>query len=212
MMSSLKRPFPPQPDFELYKHLTEKERMLAGFPYRPADEELTKDRLRARTLLQKYNSLNADDKDGRHAVLDELLHPNCHGNNLFIKSVFRVEYGYNFTAGKELYVNVGCVFLDSAPITIGNNCLIAPGVHVYAATHPIDPKYRQDNDDYRELAFPVKIGNDCWIGGNSIICPGVTIGDNVTVGAGSVVTKDVPSNVIVAGNPAKIVRHLKCNN
>lgn len=205
-MSSTKRPLPPKPDIKLYEHLNEKERMIAGFPYNPFDETLLKERSAARKLIQTYNASDAENEDERRKILDNLLSPACRGKKLFVEPPFRVDYGYNITAGNNLQANFGCVILDCAPITIGENCLIAPGVHLYAATHPIDPKYRQDNEDYYELAYPIKIGDNCWIGGQAVICPGVTIGNNVTVGAGSVVTKDVPDNVVVAGNPAKIIR------
>lgn len=207
-MSSVKRPLPPLPDIKLYEHLNEKERMIKGFPYNPFDPTLMSERTAARQLVNKYNALDADDANGRKEILDKLLSSECRGRKIFIEPTFRVDYGYNLTFGNNLQANFDCVFLDCAPITIGENCLMAPGVHIYAATHPVDSKYRQDNDEYFELAYPVKIGNNCWIGGKAIICPGVTIGDNVTIGAGSVVVKDVPSNVVVAGNPAKIIREL----
>lgn len=208
MSKEVKRSAPVKPDIKLYEHLTEKERMIAGFPYVPSDGELMCERTSARKLIKKYNELDVDDEKGRQGILDELLSPACHGKKLFIEAPFRVDYGYNLTFGNNLQANFDCVFLDCAPITIGENCLMAPGVHIYAATHPVDAKYRQDNDEYYELAYPVKIGDNVWIGGKAIICPGVTIGDNVTIGAGAVVVKDVPSNVVVAGNPAKIIRDM----
>lgn len=202
------RPPSPKPDIKLYEHLTEKERMIAGFPYVPSDKQLVDERTKARKLIKKYNVLEVEDEKGRQEILDELLNPACRGKKLFIEAPFRVDYGYNLTFGNNLQANFNCVFLDCAPITIGENCLLAPGVQIYAATHPIDAKHRMDNDDYYELAFPIKIGDNVWIGGGAIICPGVTIGNNVTVGAGAVVTKDVPSNVVVAGNPARIIRDM----
>lgn len=202
------RPTVVKPDLKEYEHLTEKERMNAGYPYAPGDEQLNNERTRARKLIKKYNALEVDDSKGRQEILDELLNPACLGKKLYIEAPFRVDYGYNLTFGNNLQVNFDCVFLDCAPITIGENCLMAPGVHIYAATHPLNPKYRKDDNEYYELAFPVKIGDNVWIGGKAIICPGVTIGDNVVVGAGAVVTKDVPSNVVVAGNPAKIIRNM----
>lgn len=195
-----------KPDINEYKHLSEKERMISGYPYVPGDKQLCDERTKARKLTNKYNALEVDDEKARQKILDELLNSACCGKKLFIESPFRVDYGYNLTFGNNLQVNFDCVFLDCAPITIGDNCLMAPGVHIYAATHPLSAKYRQDNDEYYELAFPVKIGNNVWIGGKAIICPGVTIGDNVVIGAGAVVVKDVPSNVVVAGNPAKVIR------
>lgn len=206
-MSSTKRPLPPQPDIKLYEHLNEKERMIAGFPYKPSDPQLKAERLEARQLIRKYNALDPAATAERKGILAELI-PVSKDRKIFIESPFQVDYGYNLNIGNNLEANFGCVFLDCAPITIGKNCLMAPNVHLYAATHPIDPKYRQDNADYHELAYPIKIGDNCWIGGQAIICPGVTIGNNVTVGAGSVVTKDVPDNVVVAGNPARIIREL----
>lgn len=206
MSTEVKRALPPKPDIKLYEHLNEKERMLAGFPYRPSDKQLCDDRFNARILVKKFNELEVDDAKGRQEVMDKLFHPACHGKKLFLEAPIRVDYGYNLTFGNNLQVNFDCVFLDCAPITIGDNCLMAPGVHIYAATHPVDPKHRKDDDEYYELAYPVKIGNNVWIGGKAVICPGVTIGDNCVIGAGAVVVKDVPANSVVAGNPAKVIR------
>lgn len=201
-----KTALPPKPDIKLYEHLTEKERMIAGFPYHPGDKQLCDDRAKARKLTKKFNELEPEDDKDRQEIVDQLFNPACRGKKFIIEAPLRVDYGYNLTFGNNFQCNFDCVFLDCAPITIGDNCLMAPSVHIYGATHPIDPKYRQDNDEYYELAFPVKIGNNVWIGGKAVICPGVTIGDNCVIGAGSVVVKDVPANSVVAGNPAKIIR------
>ncbi len=120
-----------------------------------------------------------------------------------IEPDFRCDFGFNILAGDNLFMNFGCVLLDCAPITIGDNVLIGPGVHMYAATHPVDPAVKATG---RELAFPITIGSDVWIGGHATICPGVTIGDGAVIGAGSVVTKDVPPRTVVAGNPAMPLR------
>jgi len=208
MSKPIPRGLPAVPDPKEYEHLTEKERMLAGYPYRPADPELCQLRLKARDLCKQFNTTDVYDEAGRVRILKEMLHPDCADKKLFVEPIFRADYGTNITVGNNLQMNFDCCILDCAKITIGDNCLVAPNVHIYAATHPIDPKFREDNEDYYELAKPVTIGNNCWIGGQSTICPGVTIGDNVTIGAGSVVTKDIPSNVVIAGNPAKIIRYL----
>jgi len=196
-------------DIKEYEHLTEKERMLAGYPYKPFDTELIRDRLHVRKLIREYNSSDIEEEDKRQDLLKKILHPSCKDKKIFIEPNFRVDYGYNIVIGNNLQANFDCVILDCARVTIGDNCLIAPGVHIYAATHPLDATYRKDDEKYFELAKPVRIGDNCWLGGHCTIVPGVTIGDNVVVGAGSVVSKDVPSNVVVAGNPAKIIRYLE---
>lgn len=176
---------PAKPDPKEYEHLNQKERMLAGYPYRPGYSVLREERSAARKLTSQFNNSDAQDKEGRRNILKQLLNPSCRDNKIFIEPPFRCDYGYNITIGNNVEMNFDCVFLDCASITIGKNCLIAPGVHIYAATHPIDAKHRQDNDDYYELAFPITIGDNVWIGGKAIICPGVTIGDNSVIGAGT---------------------------
>lgn len=204
MAKELKRPLPQEPDIKLYEHLSEKERMLAGFPYKAFGKGLSEERATARRLVKKYNE--NDDAKVRQEIMDQLLNPACRGKKILVESPFHVDYGYNLTFGDNFQANYGCVFLDCATITIGDNCLLAPSVHIYAATHTIDPKHRKDDDEYYELAYPVKIGDNVWIGGEAIIGPGVTIGDNCVIGAGAVVMKDVPANSVVGGNPAKIIR------
>jgi len=200
------RPLDPVPDLKLYAHLSEKERMIQGFPYKPADPELCEGRTRVRKLCKEFNSLGPDEEETRQKLLKEMLHPDCHDRKIYVEPNFRLDYGYNLKLGNNFMVNYDCCILDCSTVEIGENCLMAPAVQIYTATHPLNAKYRMDNSDYYELAKPVKIGNNCWLGGSCVICPGVTIGDNVVVGAGSVVVKDVPSNVVVAGNPAKIIR------
>lgn len=193
-----------------YAHLTEKERMNAGYPYVPMDAELTRDRATARKLVREFNATDEEDAAGQRAVLEKMFNPLCRRKNFIIEKTLHVDYGYNITHGENFIVNFDCVILDCAPITIGDNVMLAPGVHIYAATHPLNARHRKLDDDlnYYELAFPVKIGNNVWIGGRAVICPGVIIGDNSVIGAGSVVIKDVPANVVVAGNPAKVIRHI----
>lgn len=169
-----------------------------------ASEKTTADLIAARKLVTKFNELDVFDQEGKYKVLSELLNPACREKRPFITSPFYIHFGYNFKVGSDFFSNFGCVFLDDAMITIGDNCLIAPGVHIYSGSHPVDPKERLEYS----VSYPVTIGNNVWLGGKSVILPGVTIGDNVTVGAGAIVTKDIPSNVLVVGNPAKIIRQL----
>lgn len=207
MSSEPNLPLPANTDIKLYEHLTQKERMLAGFPFTPFDTELTRERFKSRKLCDQFNALEADDFLGKQKILDELLHPDSRGKNLIIESSFRTGYGYNLSFGNNTIVNFDCVFLDSGRIVIGDHCLIGPGVHIYAGNHPVNPKYRCITDkEYYQYTAPVTLGNNVWIGGKATICPGVTIGENAVVGAGSIVTKDVPANTVVAGNPAKIIR------
>jgi maltose O-acetyltransferase len=181
---------------------TEKEKMLLGENYFSNDKELTQDRNKAKQLLYKLNVseylMNANARN----ILKELL-PNAH-KRIYIEPPFHCDYGYNVQLGERVYFNVNCVVLDAAKVTIGNNVFIGPGVHIYTATHPTNALER------RSVVFAqsVSIGNDCWIGGNTVICPGVIIGDGCTIGAGSVVTKDIPANSLAVGNPAKVIKKL----
>jgi len=191
------------PDLKEYEHLSEKERMLAGFPYCAGGPELTKERIHARTLVQAFNTSKVENQSERQEILKKLFHPDTH-EQIFIEPNFRCDYGYNISFGENLQMNFDCCILDCARVKIGKNCFVAPGVHIYAAYHPLDGQERLKY----ELASPVTLGDNVWIGGKAMILPGVTIGDNVTIGAGSVVTKSIPSNSVVAGNPARIIRKL----
>ena len=182
---------------------TERQKMLSGELYLAEDSELVSERKRASRLLRRYNTTTEEQEAQRKQILAELL--GQLGNKVTIVPPFHCDYGSNIDAGDGLYMNYGCVILDCNLVTIGENVLCAPYVQIYAAYHPTEPEIRLSG---RELAAPVKIGNNVWIGGSAIICPGVTIGDNTTIGAGSVVVKDVPANVVAAGNPCRIIRHL----
>lgn len=180
----------------------EKQKMIAGERYRPADETLRHDRLQARRFVHRYNLTAPDEKAERLAILNALL-GQC--DRPYIEPSFRCDYGYNIFLGKDFYANFDCVMLDVCPIHIGDNCMLAPGVHIYTATHPLDATERNSG---LELGKPVTIGNNVWIGGRAVINPGVNIGDNVVVASGAVVTKNVPANVVVGGNPARIIKTL----
>ncbi|AGR57611.1 TPA: maltose O-acetyltransferase [Salmonella bongori] len=180
----------------------EKQKMIAGELYSPSDETLCRDRLRARQLIHQYNHSAPDEINKRQAILRNLL---GQSDNVYIEPSFRCDYGYNIYPGHSFYANFDCVMLDVCPIHIGDNCMFAPGVHIYTATHPLDAVTRNSG---REFGKPVTIGNNVWIGGRAVINPGVTIGDNVVVASGAVVTKSVPSNVVVGGNPARIIKKL----
>lgn len=182
---------------------TEKEKMIAGELYHSADEALSRDRLRARRLIHRYNHSLAEEHTLRQQILADLF---GQVTEAYIEPTFRCDYGYNIFLGNNFFANFDCVMLDVCPIRIGDNCMLAPGVHIYTATHPIDPVARNSG---AELGKPVTIGNNVWIGGRAVINPGVTIGDNVVVASGAVVTKDVPDNVVVGGNPARIIKN--CN-
>ncbi|EHC44543.1 Maltose O-acetyltransferase, partial [Salmonella enterica subsp. enterica serovar Alachua str. R6-377] len=180
----------------------EKQKMIAGALYCPTDETLCQDRLRARQLIHQYNYTTPDEINKRQAILRDLL-GRC--EDAYIEPSFRCDYGYNIFLGHSFYANFDCVMLDVCPIHIGDNCMLAPGVHIYTATHPLDAVERNSG---RELGKPVTIGNNVWIGGRAVVNPGVTIGDNVVVASGAVVIKNVPPDVVVGGNPARIIKKL----
>ncbi|MDL2214652.1 maltose O-acetyltransferase [Dysgonomonas sp. OttesenSCG-928-M03] len=183
---------------------TEKEKMLAGEYYFSNDKELTKERLAARMFLYSYNNTTPDESELRKNILKKLF--GSTGESITIEPNFRCDYGYNIYVGENFFANFDCVMLDICRIEIGDNCLIAPGVHIYTAGHPLDEEQRIAGIEFGK---PVIIGHNVWIGGRAIINPGVTIGNNVIIASGTVVIKDVPSNVVVGGNPARIIKLLK---
>lgn len=182
---------------------TEKEKMLQGELYNPADPELVRERERARRLTRLFNQTLETEYTRRTELLRELF--GTTGDHLYIEPTFRCDYGYNIHIGENFYANFDCVILDVCEVRIGDNCLLGPGVHIYTATHPLDSYERISGVEYGK---PVTIGNNVWIGGRAIINPGIRIGNNVVVASGAVVTKDVPDNVVVGGNPATIIRQL----
>jgi len=181
---------------------TEKEKMLAGEYYLANDETLVRERLECKKLLKKLNVDEYLMNDNAKTILAKLI-PNA-PESLYIEPPFNCDYGYNITCGENVYFNVNCVVLDVMSVTLGNNVFCGPHVQIYTATHPLDAEQRR----VKENAKPVTIGDDCWIGGGSVICPGVTIGNRCVIGAGSVVTKDIPDDSLAVGNPAKVIRKL----
>lgn len=180
---------------------TEREKMLASELYDPLDKELSADRLKARLLIKKLNDTTEDEADVRAAILNKLI-PDT-GDGLWLQPPFYCDYGINIQLGDKVFFNFNCVVLDVAKVTIGSRTLIGPNVQLYTATHPLDYKVRAAGLEYGK---PICIGADVWIGGSVIVCPGVNIGDRSVIGAGSVVTKDIPSDVFAAGNPCKVIR------
>lgn len=183
---------------------SEKEKMISGEFYKPADEVLVEERLKARKLTRLYNQTIETDVEERSAILKDLFGNT--GENIFVEPTFRCDYGYNIHVGENFYANFDCVILDVCEVRIGDNCLLAPGVHIYTATHPLDPVERNSGVEFGK---PVTIGNNVWIGGRAVINPGVTIGNNVVIASGAVFTKDVPDHSIVGGNPAKVLKQIK---
>ena len=184
----------------------EAEKMLSCQLYDAFDDELLKGRLFSKFKCQQLNSIDCCDQNLRNILLEELLGTS---NQVYIEPPFFCDYGTNIEFGNNCYLNHNCIFLDVCKITIGSNVLFGPNVQIYTASHPLDPIIRRTG---KELGKPINIGNDVWIGGSTVICPGVTIGDGSTVGAVSVVTKDVEPYVVVAGNPAKIIKKLEKPN
>lgn len=179
---------------------TEREKMAAGELYDPQDPELVAARASCRKLLRR---LNASEEVERPAVLAELI--GVAGPGLWIEPPFFCDYGSNITLGERVYFNFNCVILDVAPVRIGDRCQFATGVQLLAATHPLDPVERATAGEYGK---PITIGDDVWVGGGAIILPGVRIGSAAVIGAGSVVTRDVPPRTVAAGNPARVIREL----
>jgi maltose O-acetyltransferase len=178
-----------------------KDRMLRGELYRPDDPELLAGQARAAGLLDRYNATRHDEHDEREALLRELL--GRVGDGVVVKPSFRCDYGANIAIGEGTFVNFDCVMLDIAPIVLGASCWLATQVQLLAATHPIDPGPRRAGWEY---GAAITIGDNVWLGGGVIVCPGVSIGDDTVVGAGAVATRDLPPGVVAYGNPARVQR------
>lgn len=183
--------------------LSHRERMLAGLPYDAYDAELVAGRARARSILSRFNAGSARPREEQVALLRELL--GGAGNNPWIEAPFFCDYGSNIRFGHDVYFNFNCTILDPGPVEIGDRCLFGPNVQIYTATHPLRAEDRWTG---LEGAKPITIGNDVWVGGGAILLPGITIGDRAVIGAGSVVTKDVPADVMAAGNPCKVLKRI----
>ncbi len=182
--------------------MTEREKMTNEQPFSTNDPQLMLDKMNARIIAEKFNTSPEDDAL-RKSILKELF--GACGEKIFIKPPFHCDYGYNIFLGDNFFANFDCVFLDAAPIKIGSNCMVGPKTCIYAIGHPLDAAQRS-----KSIGIPksVNIGNNVWIGGGVTILPGVSIGDNTVVAAASVVTKSFPANVVIAGNPAKIIKKL----
>lgn len=184
--------------------MTELEKQKRGEEFWNRDEEISKAKLRARKLSQKLNAVPVEDAEQIQSIAGELF-GSC-GKDLVMKPPFQCDFGYNIFLGESVLINYNCVFLDAAPVTIGDNCFIGPMCGLYTVNHPLDPERRNAGYVYGK---PITLGKNVWLGGGCTILSGVTIGDNTVIGAGSVVTKDMPANVIAAGNPARVIRPLR---
>ncbi len=181
----------------------QKAKMLAGEFYLATDPELVAEDLRAQELLFRFNQTRPGADNERRGLLVDLF--DAFGTGAVIKPSFRCDYGSNISIGEDAFINYDCVFLDCNRITIGREVQIAPRVQIYTATHPLDAATRRSK---LEFALPVVIKDGAWLGGGAIVCPGVTIGENTVVGAGSVVTRDLPPGVLAVGNPCRVLRTL----
>lgn len=182
--------------------MTEKEKMLCGMIYDANyDPQLIEERLVCKELCRDYNDLRPKDIAGRDALLRKIL--GAAGDGLLVEQPFYCDYGYNIRVGKNFFANFNLVILDEAQVTFGDNVFIAPNCGFYTAGHPVDAAERNKGLEY---ARPITVGNDVWFGAGVSVLPGVTIGSNCVIGAGSVVTKDIPSNSVAVGNPCRVIR------
>ncbi|MGE5290984.1 MAG: sugar O-acetyltransferase [Micromonosporaceae bacterium] len=182
---------------------SQRDRMLAGDPYIADDPQLAEDSRRAMRLVEEFNRSSANAPQERRRILAELL--GALGEGAVIRPPLYCDYGYQLRVGARTFINFGLMALDVARITIGDDVQIGPNVQLLTPTHPVDAEPRRAK---WESAKPITIGNNAWLGGGVIVLPGITIGENTVVGAGAVVTRDLPANVIAAGNPARVVRSL----
>lgn len=191
--------------------MTEWEKMVNGERYLSSEPEIMRRRNAGRLLCARINALDPDDFEGRAALLRQAF-GGC-GERLWLLQPFYFTYGCNIFIGDNSFINMNCTFLDSGLITIGDRCLIGPDVKIYTSSHPTTPERHWADENgtlhITNFALPVTIGNNVWIGGGAILCPGVTIGDDCVIGAGSVVTRSLPAGVLAAGNPCTVKRNVR---
>lgn len=181
---------------------TEKQKMLAGELYNPLDPDLVASRERARVLCMELNATREEDQELRRSILKQLFGQG--GESVWMQPPFYCDYGTNIHLGERVFFNFNCVVLDVCEIRIGDFTLFGPAVQIYTATHPMNAELRRQ----QEFGKPIVIGSDVWVGGGAILCPGVTIGSKTVIGAGSVVTRDIPDGVLAAGNPCRVIRDI----
>lgn len=183
--------------------MNEWEKMQNGLIYNDFDEDLFQRRVVAKRLFRNYNKTDDEEVEKRQTIMSELFKKV--GKSVWIEPDFRCEFGKNITIEDDVYINFGCVILDCAEVTIGKNTLLGPNIGIYAVNHVTDAEERINGGCYGK---PVHIGKNVWLGGDVKILAGVSIGDNTIIGAGSIVTKDIPANVIAVGNPCKVIRQI----
>jgi maltose O-acetyltransferase len=182
---------------------TEREKMLAGELYDPLDPDLAAGRERARDLCQALNATRERDQEERRRILREMFGRG--GDSVWMQPPFFCDYGSNIELGERVFFNFNCVVLDVCRVRIGSYSLFGPAVQIYTPMHPLDAELRRRE----EFGKPIDIGSDVWVGGGALILPGVHVGDRTVIGAGSVVTRDVPAGVFAAGNPCRVIREIK---
>lgn len=185
------------------KSETERQKMLSGQYYDPRDPEIVELCAQARLKTEHFNQTSALKRAERHQIIKTLFA--AVGESSHIESTFNCDFGCHIYVGENFFANFGCVILDVAEVRIGDHCYMGPQVGIYTATHPLDPQQRISGLEY---AKPVTIGDNCWIGGHAVINPGVSLGNNVVVASGAVVTKSFGDNVVIGGNPAKVIKTL----
>lgn len=183
--------------------MTEREKMLRGLPYLATDPALSQERLRCKEVCARFNSLPPAQTEERRALLRSLLGHT--GRDFWIEPDFWCDYGSQISLGEGFYANHGLVVLDCAPVTFGDDCLIGPQCGIYTAAHPLLPEQRKTGLEYTR---PVTLGRGVWLGGHVTVLGGVSIGDNSVIGAGSVVTRSIPSGVVAAGVPCRVLREI----
>ena len=184
--------------------MTEKEKMLAGEIYDANfDKDLIRERMRTQDMCFKYNSVRPSNIKKRQFIMRKIIRNTK--NNFFLEQPFICDYGYNIEIGENFYSNHNLTILDGNKVKFGNNVFIGPNCSFYTAEHPIDAETRNKGLEY---AKPINVGNNVWFGGNVVVLPGVTIGNNTIIGAGSVVTKNIPDNCIAVGNPCKVIKQI----